>query len=246
MVGALFRAIIICGVIATADASARAQSLLPTQTPKTIERPKALALPPQSPTIQRQLTGTGFFVDDNGHVLTARHVVEGCYRVLVAKEERRVYAKLVTASSRQDLALLQVSETMGLAAVFPRTVGAGAPDMVFAGAYDTLAGLQLGGGLIANSRVTGHGEGGTLAIDSPVTFGASGAPVLDRFGLVQGVISRRMSADRVLAVSASQAKTFLIDNGVRISQDDRPQIAGSASRAHRAGSISVRVTCLQN
>lgn len=118
-------------------------------------------------------------------------------------------------------------------------------DMVFAGAYDTLAGSLVGGGVIANSRVTGGAEADHLAIDSPVTFGASGAPVLDGLGLVQGVISRRTSSDRVQAVGAAAAKTFLSANGVRFDQDDRPQISGSASRAQRAASISVRVTCTQ-
>jgi hypothetical protein len=50
----------------------------------------------------------------------------------------------------------------------------------------------------------------------------------------------------VLAVDAVQAKAFLLANHVAFQEDDRPQIAGSASRANRAASISARVTCLQN
>ncbi len=109
-----------------------------------------------------------------------------------------------------------------------------------------IGGILKGQQLITNARVTGNGEGGTLALDSPVKFGASGAPVLDRFGLVQGVISRRTSIDRVLAVGIGSVKAFLSAHGIQIIRDDRPQMAGSASRAHRASSISVRVTCLQS
>jgi hypothetical protein len=79
-----------------------------------------------------------------------------------------------------------------------------------------------------------------------VTFGASGAPVLDSRGLVEGVISRRTMVNRVLTVGAAEAKAFLIGNGVHVEEDDRPQIAGGSSRANRAASISARVTCLQN
>lgn len=214
--------------------------------PKSLEEPKALALPPPMPTVSRQLTGTGFFVDDDGHLLTAAHVIQGCVRVLVGKEDNRTLAKVIALSTHRDLALLKVPKTMGIAAVFPRQNAAATSDMVFASAYDQLAGLKIGGGVIANSRVTGYGESGALAIDAPVTFGASGAPVLDRLGLVQGVVSRRTSINRVLAVSATDAKAFLIANGVHIDQDDRPQIAGSASRAHRAASLSARVVCQQN
>lgn len=223
-----------------------AQPLAPAQPPRTLEPPKALALPPAGPTIRRQLTGTGFFVDEHGHLLTARHVVEGCARVMVVKEARHAPARLVAVSARQDLALLKTHKTLGLSAVFPSTVGTAPSDMLFAGGYDQLAGLQIGGGVIANAQVTGFADNGTLAIDAAVTFGSSGAPVLDRFGLVQGVISRRTAADRVLAVRAGEAKAFLTAQGVRITQDDRPQIAGAASRAHRAASISARVLCLQS
>ncbi|MDQ8728077.1 serine protease [Bradyrhizobium sp. LHD-71] len=207
-----------------------------------------MALPPQAP-VQRQLKSTAFFVDGAGHMLTARHAVENCARVVVVKEGHRVLASVVAQSSRHDLALLKAPKTLGLAAVFPRSVVASPNDMVFAGAYDTLPGLRVGGGVLANARVTtssGGSESGHLAIESSVTFGASGAPVLDRNGLVQGVISRRALPNRVLAVGVAETTSFLTASGVRIVQDDRPQLAGSASRAHRAASISATVMCLQN
>lgn len=207
--------------------------------------PAALALPAPSSVFSRRRTGTGFFVDDDGHLVTAYHVVVGCGRVMVIKEDHHVEAKVVALSAKRDLALLAASKTLGLAAVFPQTVRTDASDMVFAAAYDSLPGLKLGGGVLANATVTGRGGDGELALDSSVTFGASGAPVLDSLGLVQGVISRRTATGRVLAVSAGDTKAFLLANGVDISADDRPQIAPYASRAHRAASISVRVVCQQ-
>lgn len=92
----------------------------------------------------------------------------------------------------------------------------------------------------------GGSEAGHLVIDSPVSFGASGAPVLDRNGLVQGVVSRRTTVNRVLAVGAAEAKAFLSSQGVRIEQDDRPQLSGSTSRGSRAASLSAQVTCQQS
>jgi serine protease Do len=63
---------------------------------------------------------------------------------------------------------------------------------------------------------------------------------------VQGIISRRVASNHVLAANAEQAKRFLIANGVALQEDDQAQIASSASRANRAESISARVTCLQD
>jgi S1-C subfamily serine protease len=225
-----------------------AQSWMPVRAQdRTPQQP--LARPPEPASIHSEKTGTGFFVDDTGNMLTARHAVEGCTRIVVAKEGRAVAARVVALAPGVDLALIKVPKTMGLAAVFPRDVTATVDDMVFAAAYDTLPPMTARGGMLANATVArsdGGSEAGYLAIDSNVTFGASGAPVLDSRGLVEGVISRRTTISRVLAVGAVEAKAFLVGNGIRLEQDDRPQIAGGGSRANRAASISARVTCLQN
>jgi S1-C subfamily serine protease len=178
-------------------------------------------------------------------MLTARHAADDCVNLVVAKEGRAVAAHLVALSPSADLALLKVSRTLGLAAVFPSHVVASGHDMVFASAYDK---LQASRGLLANATVAASPATGAAAleIDSDVTFGASGAPVLDGRGLVQGVVSRRIATGRVLAVSAGDAKAFLGANSVRFEQDDRSQLSGAGSRADRAASISARVICLQN
>jgi len=203
-------------------------------------------------------------------MLTARHVADDCVRVVVAKEGHVVGASVVALSSQLDIALIKVPKTLGLSAVFPRNVTVAANEMMFAAAYDTLPHMTARGGTLGNATVaSGGSEAGYLAIDSNVTFGSSGAPVLDGRGLVQGVISGRINEvklptaysapmgemsmsmlkvapDRVLAVSAVRAKAFLAAHGIAIVEDDRPQIDPSGSRANRAASISARVTCLQN
>ena len=45
--------------------------------------------------------------------------------------------------------------------------------------------------------------------------------MLDSRGLVEGVISRRTTISRVLAVAAADAKAFLVSNGVQVEEDDR-------------------------
>jgi S1-C subfamily serine protease len=243
----LRRLVMLGGIAVLAGvAPAAAQSWMPVRAPERTA-PQSLVHSPEPATTRREKSGTAFFVDDSGHMLTARHAVEDCARLVVAKEGRVFLAGTVAVSPRFDLALIKAPKTLGLAAVFPRNGTASVNDMMFAAAYDKLPGMVTGGGVLANATVApGGGEAGHLVIDSTVTFGASGAPVLDSRGLVEGVISRRTRIDRVLAVSAGEAKAFLTSNGIRFDQDDRPQIAGGGSRANRAASISVRVTCLQN
>lgn len=211
-----------------------------------VEAPRTDAPSSSRPT-SRLLTGTAFFVDGNGHLLTARHTVEGCRNVVITKERWRTTGRVTALSSRVDLALIKAPKTLGLWATFPRTVGGTPNDMVFASSYDSLAGLLSMGGMMANARVmapAADSERGHLVMDSTAGVGTSGAPVLDRLGLVQGVVSRRTLVNRVLAVNASESKAFLSANGISADQDDRPQIAATGSRAHRAASLSTRVTCV--
>lgn len=241
-------ALTVVAVVVPAASPASSQFLLPARTEvPTLTPPKPLTRA-DLPSVERgERAGTGFFADDLGHVLTARHVVEGCGRIVVHKEGRSMTARLVALSTPYDVALLRTPKTRGIAAVFPRTVESSINSMVFAADYTTLPTMVTRGGTLANasvSKTSGGEEAGHIAITSTVTFGASGAPVLDSRGLVEGVISRKTNVNRVLAVGAAAAKSFLASNNVRPQEDDRPQLSGSASRAHRAASISARVVCV--
>lgn len=222
------------------DVGSRLAQPAPFQQPRPTMSPLSRSEEPVTST--REMSGTGFFVDDVGHLLTARHAAENCTRLIVVKEGRAVPAHLVALSPSVDLALLKIPRTLGLAAVFPEGTGVSANDMVFASAYDTLPAHR---GMLANATVAAASgsRSGVLMIDSDVTFGASGAPVLDGRGLVQGIISRKIGSSRVVAVGATEAKGFLAANGIRFAKDDRAQIAAASARSGRAGSISVKVVC---
>jgi hypothetical protein len=227
---------------------ARAQMLMPTrnEAPQ-IAPPKPLSRTELPPVERGERAGTGFFVDDSGHMLTARHVVQDCSRIVIQKEGRTTSARVVALSTPYDLALLRTTRTRGLAAVFPRNVTSSPNDMMFAADYANLSMMLARGGVLANASVgmtSGSGEAGHIALNSTVTFGSSGAPVMDSRGLIEGVVSRKTSVNRVLAVGSAGAKSFLAASNIRFQENDRPQIAGSGSRAHRAASISARVICL--
>lgn len=242
----MFRFLLVPAMVAALAAPAAGQLWMPVQNG---ERPSPQPLSRPTESVHREENGTAFFVDDFGALLTARHAVDDCTRVVVSKEGRSVAAKVLALSSRFDLGLIKVPRTLGISAVFPHTVTVSANDMVFVSAYDKLPKMTRHGGTLANATVSsgfGGSERGYLALDSDVTFGASGAPVLDGRGLVEGVISRRTMMNRVLAVDAAESKAFLAAHGIHFGEDDRPQLAGGASRANRAASISAHVTCLQN
>ncbi|WP_407178604.1 serine protease [Bradyrhizobium sp. STM 3562] len=244
----MVRIVYILAALAAFGAPAKAQLWMPAQNHERMPA-QPLSRPPEPDVVRREKSGTAFFVDDSGTLLTVRHAIDDCTRVLVTKEGRWVAARVFALSDRVDLGLIKVPKTLGLSATFPRTVTTAANEMVFVSAYDRLPQMLSHGGMLGNATISpssGEGETGYIGIDSDATFGASGAPVLDSRGLVEGVISRRTGVNHVLAVGAAEAKAFLASNGIRFAEDDRPQMAGSSPRANRAASISARVTCLQN
>jgi len=195
-----------------------------------------------------ELTGTGFFVDNDGHVLTANHAADGCARIYVEKEGRTLPATVVAHSQPDDLAVLKIRETLGLPAVFARTALPSANDLVFAASYQTLQTVIARGGSLFNAVVSGRKDPDPhddLELVSDATHGASGAPVLNAEGLVIGVITHREPPDRVLATNVGDAKTFLAHSHIAFEQDDQPQVSPLQDRSHRAETISASVVCFK-
>jgi hypothetical protein len=180
----MLRYLILLGGVAVLAAigPATAQSWVPVRAPERTA-PQSLARPPEPAAVRREKSGTAFFVDDSGHMLTARHAAEDCVRVIVAKEGRFVPARVVALSPRFDLALIKVPKTLGLAAVFPRNVTANINDMMFAAAYDTLPGMTIRGGVLANATVASSQGGSETAIFRSIRPSPS-APAGRRYSIV--------------------------------------------------------------
>ncbi|MCR6629204.1 MAG: serine protease [Magnetospirillum sp.] len=64
----------------------------------------AIGLPPRT---EFAPNATGFFIDMEGTVLTARHAVEGCRNLYTLKDSRVARAELVAVSKDSDLALVR-------------------------------------------------------------------------------------------------------------------------------------------
>jgi hypothetical protein len=92
-----------------------------------------------------------------------------------------VAARVLALSPRFDLALIKVPKTLGLAAVFPRSVTAAVNDMMFAAAYDTLPDMMTRGDVLANATVakgTGRRRRWWYALGSIPTGRSSGYRLL--------------------------------------------------------------------
>lgn len=195
---------------------------------------------------------SGFFVDLDGTILTARHVVNGCQSLYTLKDGRVARAELLAVSDESDLALLRSSIKPYLAAVFAADDRVRGSQPVFAAGYDALVHTKDRGTLMYNGFSLNHQTRPNeveVALFSGAEHGASGSPVLDSNGLVIGLVAKRemtgslSGQSAVIAVSDAAIKAFLRHAGVAFHDSDQPQLSPLQARAPRAATLMAGIIC---
>ncbi|WP_298609945.1 trypsin-like peptidase domain-containing protein [uncultured Thiothrix sp.] len=141
-------------------------------------------------------TGTGFVWDQQGHIVTNYHVVEGYKTAKVRLSDQRIFeADVVGASPRHDLAVLKLRNPKDL----PSAVNIGSSHDLKVGQTVLAIGNPFGldhtlttGVVSALGRsIDGEGQGNTMEdliqTDAAINPGNSGGPLLDSSGRVIGV-----------------------------------------------------------
>ncbi len=133
--------------------------------------------------------GSGFFIDQAGHIVTNNHVIEGSKEIKVRLADgKELSATLVGADALTDLAVLKVDAPKSQPFVqFADDVNLRVGDWVVAvGNPFGLSGTVTSGIVSALGR-----EGGQftdfIQIDAPINRGNSGGPTFDLKGRVVGV-----------------------------------------------------------
>jgi putative serine protease PepD len=133
-------------------------------------------------------TGSGFVLDDRGHIVTNAHVAGrgGQIRVVYA-DGRSAPATLVGADATVDIAVLRVTGPTPAPLPLGTSGGLRVGDSVLAvGSPLGLSGTVTAGIVSALDRDTGRG-GAALQTDAPINPGNSGGPLIDGAGRVVGV-----------------------------------------------------------
>jgi len=153
-------------------------------------------------------SGTGFAVDHRlGLIVTAAHVVEGSAAIkVVLPDHERVPAVIVGRSDCDDLAVLKINTTHGLAQVKMADSSSAAlgQDVVALGySLPSLgSGLALTAGTISQLDTSLINYQDLLGVDAAINLGSSGGPIVDRQGRVIGIT--------VLGVSGAENTHFAV------------------------------------
>ncbi len=163
--------------------------------------------------------GSGFFISEDGHIVTNNHVVKNATKIVVVLEdERELEAEIVGRDERTDLAVLKVKEPGKYAYVEFET-----NEMPRRGDWVLALGNPFGFGGTATAGIV-SADGRQLAsagpytdylqIDAAINRGNSGGPTFDLQGRVIGVNTAIISptggsVGLGFAIKADQAKEIV-------------------------------------
>lgn len=182
-------------------------------------------------------TGTGFVLDDRGHILTNNHVVapaaSGGKISVTFSDGDSVKATVVGRDSGYDLAVVRVDGVRGLT---PLALGnsddvrVGDPVVAIGAPFD-LANTVTAGIISAKERpITAGGEEGdgsdvsyvdALQTDAPINPGNSGGPLLDSRARVIGINSAIRSAGSGSDTEGGQAGSIGLGFAIPVNQAKR-------------------------
>jgi S1-C subfamily serine protease len=147
---------------------------------------------------QGQSTGSGFFVDKEGYILTNAHVVEGAQRVTIqAGEDDEVEAKIVGRDASNDLALLKVDPKQTKVTPLPLgnsdDVEVGDATVAIGNPFGLDRTLTTGVVSAIQRQITapnGFQISDVIQTDAAINPGNSGGPLFDSAGKVIGINSQ--------------------------------------------------------
>ncbi|MFI6120181.1 trypsin-like peptidase domain-containing protein [Streptomyces sp. NPDC051064] len=182
-------------------------------------------------------TGTGFVLDDKGHILTNNHVVApagstGDITVTFSGGESAP-AELVGKDSGYDLAVVKVTGVSGLKPLplgNSDNVQVGDPVVAIGAPFD-LSNTVTSGIISAKQRpITAGGEKGdgtdvsyvdALQTDAPINPGNSGGPLVDAEARVIGINSAIRAADSGSGLDGGQSGSIGLGFAIPINQGKR-------------------------
>ncbi|WP_432054104.1 trypsin-like peptidase domain-containing protein [Streptomyces sp. bgisy022] len=182
-------------------------------------------------------TGTGFVLDERGHILTNNHVVEPAGRdgeiTVTFHSGDTADATVIGRDSGYDLAVVRVKGVRGLTPLplgNSDNVRVGDPVVAIGAPFD-LAGTVTSGIISARERpITAGGEKGdgsdvsyvdALQTDAPINPGNSGGPLLDAEARVIGINSAIRSAGGGGDLDGGQAGSIGLGFAIPINQGKR-------------------------
>ena len=173
-------------------------------------------------------SGTAFFINKKGYLLTNNHVVEGCTLSKISYKNKDYDTKLIATDKTLDLALLK-------AEVKPKTFLNFSNDEAKKLNKVYVAGYPLGKGLSDDLKISSgivssikgfEDNSNEIQIDAPINPGNSGGPIINENGdLIAIAVAGMTEAQNInFGIKSSAAERFLMSNNINPKKSMYPGI----------------------
>jgi len=204
-------------------------------------------------------TGTGFFINDRGQILTAAHVVHGCPVTEVKLDGKEIEAAVLAKSELLDLAVLD-SGGVSPHAISLRTgtsfdLGEGIINIGF-----PLSGVLAGSPNVTRGNISSRealaGSLGQFQFSAPIQSGSSGGPVVSETGELLGVTVASLGVSGLVAkgvlpqnvnfaLDARYAASFMDHHKIKYVYVERGRTADAHAATESALPAVVQVSCYE-
>ena len=202
------------------------------------ETAKQAALSPDAD-LPAKASGSGFFITEDGYLLTCQHVIEDADAIRVVHGGKTYAAKLVKADKLNDVAVLKVSASVQPLPIassraarlgdavftigFPNTAIQGTAAKLTRGEINSLSGMQ--------------DDARFFQISAAVQPGNSGGPLVDQHGNVVGIATMRLDDLKTWKLTGSlpQNVNYAVKSSVvNVLLESLPEVAAKVKDAHSA------------
>lgn len=204
-------------------------------------------------------TGTGFYINESGQILTAAHVLSSCPLVQVQTNGKTLVAEPVAHSALLDLEVINTGTPVSRHLSFRKSLNFELGEAV------TNVGYPLQGLLAASPNLTrGNissktaltGSLGLFQFSAPIQPGSSGGPVVSDGGELLGITVSTLNAAKLIqegilpqnvnfALDAKYAEKFLEHNHVKFTLIDKPASTSMQVANEAALSSVVQLACYE-
>ena len=175
---------------------------------------------PDSSDSQKTVSGSAFFINSKGYLLTNNHVVKGCKLQKIKYKGKDYDANILATDKSLDLALMKVDVRPKSYLSFSKSSPEKLQKIYVAG-YPFGKGLsddlKISSGIV--SSVKGYDDNSNeFQVDAPINPGNSGGPIVDDTGELIGIAVAGLAKDKSeginFGIKSLSAVTFLKTNKI--------------------------------
>tara|TARA_B100001057_G_C22707873_1_gene894477 strand:+ start:132 stop:1145 length:1014 start_codon:yes stop_codon:yes gene_type:complete len=173
--------------------------------------------------IAKGSSGTAFFINDKGNLITNHHVVEGCSVSKITYKGKDYKTKLIAKDKTLDLALLK-ADLRNSSYINFSSDDAQKLQKIYVAGYPLGKGLsddlKISSGIVSSLKGF-RDNSNEIQIDAPINPGNSGGPIINEDGELIGVAVAGLAKDITeginFGIKATATERFLKSNNLKAS-----------------------------